>query len=258
MATPMFALQSVLLPGLPLPLHVFEPRYVAMLDTVIATDRRMGVVLIERGREVGGGDVRCDVATMARVIEARQLPDGRLLVMAVGVHRIRVRRWLPDDPYPLAETEDWPDEPEPLSPEAPEMLRRLSGLVSEARILDSRLRAPRPGTPEPDSVDRGDDPGSRLRAPRPGTPEPDSVDAGGDPGSRLRAPRPGTPEPDSVDLGDDPAEACYRAAALTPLGPLDRYQVLCAPSVNQRLSVAQRVVADAVELLRARIELGTG
>ena len=53
MATPMFALQSVLLPGMPLPLHVFEPRYVAMLDTVVSTDAEMGVVLIERGREVG-------------------------------------------------------------------------------------------------------------------------------------------------------------------------------------------------------------
>ena len=67
----MFALQSVLLPGSPLPLHVFEPRYVAMLDAVMSTDQEMGVVLIERGREVGGGDVRCDVATMARVVEAR-------------------------------------------------------------------------------------------------------------------------------------------------------------------------------------------
>lgn len=211
----MFALQSVLLPGMPLPLHVFEPRYVAMLDTVISTDRQMGVVLIERGREVGGGDVRCDVATMARVVESQELADGRLLVMALGVRRIRVRRWLPDDPYPCAETEDWPDEPEDESPEAPELLRRLSGLVSEARSLASRLRF----------------------------------------GS---GPQPETAEPAPVDLGDDLAAASYRAAALAPLGPLDRYEVLCAPSANQRLAVAHRVVADAVELLRARIELGTG
>ena len=211
----MFALQSVLLPGMPLPLHVFEPRYVAMLDTVISTDLQMGVVLIERGREVGGGDVRCDVATMARVIESQELADGRLLVMALGVRRIRVRRWLPDDPYPCAQTEDWPDEPEDESPEAPELLRRLPELVSEARSLASRLQF----------------------------------------GS---GPQPETAEPAPVDLGDDLAAASYRAAALAPLGPLDRYEVLCAPSANQRLAVAHRVVADAVELLRARIELGTG
>ena len=160
----MFALQSVLLPGSPLPLHVFEPRYVAMLDTVISTDREMGVVLIERGREVGGGDVRCDVATMARVAETRELADGRLLVMALGVRRIRVRRWLPDDPYPCAETEDWPDEPGDGSPPATELVPRLSELVTEARSLASRLRfgsggsGPQPETVEPAPVDLGDDP----------------------------------------------------------------------------------------------------
>ena len=213
MATPMFALQSVLLPGLPLPLHVFEPRYVAMLDTVIATDSQMGVVLIERGREVGGGDVRCDVATMARVVETQHLADGRLLVMALGVRRIRVRRWLPDDPYPCAETEDWPDEFEEVSSEAPELLRRLSEMVSEARSLAGRLRFG-PG------------------------------------------PQPATAEPAPVDLGNDLAEASYRAVALAPLGPLDRYEVLRTPSANQRLAVAHRVVADAVELLRARSQWG--
>ncbi|MCY4665812.1 MAG: LON peptidase substrate-binding domain-containing protein [Acidimicrobiaceae bacterium] len=214
-ATPMFALQSVLLPGSPLPLHVFEPRYVAMLDTVISTDQEMGVVLIERGREVGGGDVRCDVATMARVMEARQLADGRLLVMALGVHRIRVRRWLPDDPHPCAETEDWPDEPEDDSPRADEVLPPLAGLVSEARSLALRLE-------------------------------------------HAPGPRPEAAEPAPVDLGSDLAQASYRAAALAPLGPLDRYEVLCSPGANQRLAVAHRVVSDAVELLRARIELGTG
>ena len=215
MATPMFALQSVLLPGSPLPLHVFEPRYVAMLDTVIATDTEMGVVLIERGREVGGGDVRCDVATMARVVEARELADGRLLVMALGVRRIRVRRWLPDDPYPCAETEDWPDEPERESPPAGEQLRQLGALVSEARSLARRLEiAPGPQHPAAGVV--------------------------------------------PVDLGRDASQGSYRAAALAPLGPLDRYEVLRTPGPVQRLAVAHRVVADAVELLRARIELGTG
>ena len=211
MATPMFALQSVLLPGSPLPLYVFEPRYVAMLDTVVATDRQMGVVLIERGREVGGGDVRCDVATMARVVETRQMADGRLLVMALGDRRIRVRRWLPDDPHPCAETEDWPDELEDESSEAPELLRRLSELVAEARRLDSRLRF----------------------------------------GS---GPHPGPDEPKAFDLGRDPAWASYRAAALAPLGPLDRYEVLCTPGANARLAVAHRVVADAVDLLQARAD----
>lgn len=207
----MFALQSVLLPGMPLPLHVFEPRYVAMLDTVIATDSEMGVVLIERGREVGGGDVRCDVATMARVVQTQEQADKRLLVMAVGVRRIRVRQWLPDDPYPCAETVDWPDEPEDDAewPEPAEMLVQLSGLVAEARRLAGRLRF---GT----------------------SAQPAGAAA-------------------AFDLGDDVAEASYRAAALAPLGPLDRYEVLCSPGAHRRLAVARRVVADAIELLQAKV-----
>lgn len=55
---PMFPLGSVLLPGSPLPLQVFEPRYRAMLDDCLAGDQRFGVVLIERGFEVGGGEQR--------------------------------------------------------------------------------------------------------------------------------------------------------------------------------------------------------
>ena len=217
MATPMFPLQSVLLPGSPLPLHVFEPRYLTMLDAVISGDQEMGVVLIERGREVGGGDVRCDVATMARIVEAQRLADSRLLVMVLGVRRIRVLRWLPDDPYPCAETEDWPDEPdEPYdgSSEATELTRELAGLVSEARSLASRLQLG-PG-PQPEAA-----------------------------------------RPAPVDLGGDPGQGAHLAAALAPLGPLDRYEVLRTPGANQRLAVARRVVIDAIELLRARIDLGT-
>ena len=58
---PMFPLGTVLVPKAVVPLHVFEPRYQTMLVDVMAGDRKFGVVLIERGSEVGGGDVRTDV-----------------------------------------------------------------------------------------------------------------------------------------------------------------------------------------------------
>ena len=211
----MFALQSVLLPGSPLPLQVFEPRYLAMLETVIEGDQQMGVVLIERGSEVGGCDVRCDVATMARVVEARRVADGRLLVMALGERRIRVRRWLVDDPNPWAETEDWPDEPEAATDGEPALIDELAGLVTEARRLAFRLQ-----------------------------------------GGHLAQAEDGAPRP--VELGRDLALASFRAAALAPLGPLDRFEVLSTPTATERLMVAHRLVTDATELLRARIEFGSG
>jgi Lon protease-like protein len=66
----------------------------------------LGVVLIERGREVGGGDQRVGTGTLARVLEHRQLPDGRWLALCAGTGRLRVVEWLPDDPFPQAEVEE--------------------------------------------------------------------------------------------------------------------------------------------------------
>lgn len=106
----MFPLGTVLMPGMGLPLQVFEPRYRALMDHCMAGDREFGVTLIERGSEVGGGDVRSMAGTVASIAEAEQLPDGRWALLAVGTRRIRVVRWLSDDPFPQAEVEDWPDD----------------------------------------------------------------------------------------------------------------------------------------------------
>jgi Lon protease-like protein len=99
----MFPLGSVLLPSMVMPLHVFEPRYRALVRRCLDGDRRFGVVLIERGNEVGGGDVRYGVGTRAEVVQAEEMDDGRWLIAVVGVDRVRVVRWLPEDPYPRAE-----------------------------------------------------------------------------------------------------------------------------------------------------------
>jgi len=107
----MFPLGTVLLPGGLLPLHVFEARYLRMMADILDAGREFGVVLIERGSEVGGGDVRTEVGTVARIAEARPLPDGRWAIVAVGVERFRVVEWLVDDPYPCARVESWPDRP---------------------------------------------------------------------------------------------------------------------------------------------------
>jgi Lon protease-like protein len=134
----MFPLGSVLLPGSVLPLHVFEPRYRALVADVLEADQpEFGVVLIDRGSEVGGGDQRRDAGTVAHVTEVIALPDGRFALTAVGTRRIRVVAWLPDDPYPRAEVEDWPeDEPSLVTAEAVDAVaarvRRLLAMATEA------------------------------------------------------------------------------------------------------------------------------
>jgi len=106
----MFPLGSVLFPGGALPLHIFEPRYQALVrDCIDAPEHEFGVVLIDRGREVGGGELRRDVGVIARMVQVAQLADDRFAVVAVGTRRIRVIEWLPDDPYPRAVVDDWPD-----------------------------------------------------------------------------------------------------------------------------------------------------
>lgn len=106
----MFPLGTVLFPSLPLPLHVFESRYRALVADCLRNTQQFGVVLIERGFEVGGGDQRFGVGTVARITTAGELPDGRWLLEAVGTHRIRIVTWLPDDPYPVALVEDREEE----------------------------------------------------------------------------------------------------------------------------------------------------
>lgn len=110
-ALPMFPLGTVLLPGSILPLHVFEPRYLELLHHCLEHAPEFGVVLITEGHEVGGTDQRSAVGTVARIVEAMEASGGRWMVSTIGTRRIRVDRWLPAEPYPLAEVQDWPDGP---------------------------------------------------------------------------------------------------------------------------------------------------
>ena len=137
---PMFPLGSVLLPGMALPLHVFEPRYQALVEACLAGEPEFGVVLIERGSEVGGGDLRRDVGTMARIVEAVRFDDGRWGLGCVGLRRIRVERWLPDDPYPRAEVVDWDDEP--AGPATAEVLAEVTSLLRQVLAASAELGLP--------------------------------------------------------------------------------------------------------------------
>lgn len=111
---PMFPLESALLPDEDLPLRIFEPRYTALVrDCLDRPEPRFGVVLIARGREVGGDDGRCDVGTLAEIAAYADAGAGRYTLQCRMGDRIQVLQWLPDDPYPRARVRVWPDEPGP-------------------------------------------------------------------------------------------------------------------------------------------------
>ncbi|WEK59650.1 MAG: LON peptidase substrate-binding domain-containing protein [Candidatus Microbacterium colombiense] len=136
-AIPMFPLGSVLLPHTPLPLRVFEPRYLTMIGRLLDEEAEFGVVLIERGHEVGGGDRRSSIGTMARLVSVAAGAEV-LQIVAVGTERFAIEHWLDDDPYPRAEVMslpalEWNDALAPLRTEAEAIVRRTLARAPEAR-----------------------------------------------------------------------------------------------------------------------------
>jgi Lon protease-like protein len=106
---PMFPLGTVLMPAMPLSLRIFEERYLKLLgDLVVDDNPEFGVVLIERGPEVGGGERRLGIGTLAAVTDIGTL-DEFYGLESIGSQRFRVNAWLPDDPYPLADIDFIPD-----------------------------------------------------------------------------------------------------------------------------------------------------
>lgn len=195
---PMFPLGAPLLPSMLLPLHVFEPRYRVMMEHVLDDDETFGVTMIERGSEVGGGDVRSRVGCRARVVEAEQQPDGRWHLLAVGVDRIRVDEWLPDAPYPVAIVSSFPDTE----------IMSVSNAGGWADLVDAF-------TALMGLVERAS-------------------------GGQV------TPR---VALSDDPEMATFQMAAVAPLGPLDRYRILCGEHAGVRRELLREAFEHATVLV---------
>jgi uncharacterized protein len=132
----MFPLGTVLFPSMPLPLRVFEPRYLSMLSDILPNEpSEFAVVLIERGSEVGGGEHRFPVGTIAQITDLDASEDFVVLI-AEGTHRVEVTSWLQDDPYPRAEIrvlEDlvWSAALLPLREKAEKAVRALLALATE-------------------------------------------------------------------------------------------------------------------------------
>jgi Lon protease-like protein len=201
---PMFPLQVAMLPGEELPLRIFEPRYTAMVSDCMATDDpAFGVVLIAAGREVGGDDIRSDVGAMAHISESADLGEGRYRLRCAMGERIRVLEWQPDDPYPRAAVEPWPDEPGD----------RVD--VDAIRDIEDRIVA----LFERIAQARGAQVVAR------------DIVAG-------------------ADASGDASMWLYTLASRLPMGQADRYAILAAPSVAERVGVLR----EAVETVTAMVE----
>lgn len=128
----MFPLGSVVFPYSGVPLRVFEPRYQVLLDAVLSEKCSFGSVLIERGFEVGGGDLRLDVGTRLRVLAHQEIESGHRAIVAAGVERIRIIEWMEDDPHPWAVVEAAPDPTEDIRDIRDDVRSRLEVLLTLA------------------------------------------------------------------------------------------------------------------------------
>lgn len=126
MELPLFPLRTVLFPGMPLPLRIFEERYKVMVRELLATGGEFGVVLIREGEEVGGGAKPYTHGTVARIIECQEIQGGRLVLEARGTRRFKLLRMLSPRPYPYGEIEvldDYDEAPTPQLKHALETVR---------------------------------------------------------------------------------------------------------------------------------------
>lgn len=218
---PMFPLGTALLPGGVLPLHIFEPRYREMVRSCLQGDREFGVVLISRGSEVGGGDQRNDVGTVARMVQVAELADGRFAMITVGMSRFRVITWLADDPYPQALVEDWLDEDLPGASIGESLGSDVAGPLGAtiARLPAVTARVRRLVALAVELGDSADDP--------------------------------------SQELSDDPVAAVFQLATLAPLSVADRYTLLALPGVVARIAALEVFLDDVEAALTFRLHAGT-
>ncbi|MCA9874088.1 MAG: LON peptidase substrate-binding domain-containing protein [Ardenticatenaceae bacterium] len=106
---PLFPLHTVLFPGMPLPLHVFEERYREMVQYCLEDKRPFGVVLIRSGVAEGGPLADpYEVGCVAEIVEVQRLEDGRMLLMTVGTERFRILSLNHDRSYLMGTMEEFP------------------------------------------------------------------------------------------------------------------------------------------------------
>ncbi len=113
MIVPMFPLGSVFLPGDIVPLRIFEPRYVEMMQKMLAgqteLDMSFASVLIARGSEVGGEDQRRRLGVVVHIEQCIATPEGGYGIVGLASDVVEIDEWLTDAPYPQAKITIRPD-----------------------------------------------------------------------------------------------------------------------------------------------------
>lgn len=216
---PMFPLGTAFLPGDVVPLRVFEPRYKEMVRHLLSDDSEMqfGTVLIERGHEVGGDDVRRTFGVCVRVDDVSVTPEGGYSLIGLAVSVLRVEEWLADEPYPCARVTLLPA----ATGSADESI--ASRVVTLAQSVRSLLAA-------------------YLEA--------EGLASSVDPSASLGRVASGQWIADATAASID--EASWIVARNLPVGPEDRYALLSSETLAERVRRLVETYAHASEVLAFR------
>jgi Lon protease-like protein len=143
---PLFPLNTVLFPGMTLPLRIFEPRYLRMMRDCLDGDPVFGVLLIKEGQEVGEAALPYEVGTTARILSVERASSEELHVVTVGEERFLLHNVSHDRPYLVGDIEPFPLEgSESLQVEALfdaelVLLTAYLELISQANRVDIQLQ----------------------------------------------------------------------------------------------------------------------
>lgn len=130
---PLFPLPEVVLfPGMPLPLHIFEFRYRMMMNTILESDRRFGVLMWNSQEDQVVGTGCC-----AEIIHCQKLPDDRMKIMTIGQQRFRVLEIVREKPY-LVGLVEWIED-QPTDIDLRDLAEEVESLLQDVFRLSSKL-----------------------------------------------------------------------------------------------------------------------
>jgi uncharacterized protein len=251
MELPLFPLNTVLCPGIALPLHIFEDRYRALVRHCIDTSSPFGVVLIREGRESGTGAIKfTGIGTIAEIRDAGRYEDGRYDLLVVGTRRFEIREVLgARRPYLVADVE--------LLDERvgdPATAQRLAMTATRRFVTYLELLQPRSGetaeeidvrveveTEDDDDEDESEEAaiGSEAEAGE-GDDDPESTDA---------------PRKRRVTIPDDPTVLSYLLAGIVQVESPRRQALLEAETSEARLRTLLGILEREMFLLERRLRL---
>jgi ATP-dependent Lon protease len=209
---PLFCLNTVLVPGLVLPLHVFEPRYRQLVEDLLAIPdedaREFGVIGVREGRDVArhGLDALYPVGTATVLRQAERLDDGRFDIVTTGTRRFRVRGIDTSRPLVMGDVEFLDDDIDPADAFIAQRVARdfrTYRAVLSGQVIDVT-----------DRDDPGDEPGAGA----------------------------GFIDSEDDDLPDDPIVLSYLVTAAMVLPAAERQELLAAPTTGERLLLARSLL----------------